>query len=170
MAEDNNDSAAAEKPAAPSISIQAQYVRDMSFENVAVQKGDGRMDAKPEIQVGVNLDAKKRADSLFEVILKVNATAKNGTDVMFIAELEYAGVFKIGNVPEAQLHPFLLIECPRMLFPFARRIMADMSRDGGYPPLMLDMVDFAGIYRAELDRRRAAAAAAEAKQPDPANS
>jgi len=167
MADEKTEAPAAEKPAAPSISIQAQYVRDMSFENVAVQTGDGRMDAKPEIQVGVNLDAKKKSDDVFEVILKVNATAKNGESVMFIAELEYAGIFKIGNVPEAQLHPFLLIECPRMLFPFARRIVADMSRDGGYPPLMLDMVDFAGIYRAEVERRRAAAASTE---PDPANS
>lgn len=169
MADEKPEAAAAEKPAAPSIAIQAQYVRDMSFENVAVQTGDGRMDAKPEIQVGVNLDAKKKGDDLFEVVLKVNATAKNAEAVMFIAELEYAGVFKIGNVPEAQLHPFLLIECPRMLFPFARRIVADMSRDGGYPPLMLDMVDFAGIYRAEVERRRAAAAEKKA-EPDPANS
>jgi preprotein translocase subunit SecB len=170
MAENEPEAGAAAKPAAPTISIQAQYVRDMSFENVAVQKGEGRMDAKPEIQVGVNLDAKKRKDDQYEVILKINATAKHGDSVMFIAELEYAGVFKIGNVPEAQLHPFLLIECPRMLFPFARRIMADMSRDGGYPPLMLDMVDFAGIYRAEVERRRAAAAAEATKTPDPANS
>ncbi|MEM7545057.1 MAG: protein-export chaperone SecB [Pseudomonadota bacterium] len=159
MAEDNQS--AAETPAAPSVSIQAQYVRDSSFENVAVQKGDGKMDAKPEIQVGVNLDAKKRGDDLFEVILKVNATARNGEAVMFIAELEYAGVFKIGGVSDAQLHPFLLIECPRILFPFARRIVSDMTRDGGYPPLMLDMVDFAGIYKAEVERRRDAAAAAK---------
>lgn len=161
MAENENGGAAAAAPTAPSVSIQAQYVRDSSFENVAVQKGDGKMDVKPEIQVGVNLDAKKRGDDLFEVILKVSATAKNGEDVMFIAELEYAGIFKIGGVTEAQLHPFLLIECPRILFPFARRIISDMTRDGGYPPLMLDMVDFAGIYRAEVERRRDAAKATD---------
>ncbi|MDG1211363.1 MAG: protein-export chaperone SecB [Paracoccaceae bacterium] len=154
---------AEEANVAPKISIQAQYVRDMSFENVAVQKGDGRLDAKPDIQVGVNLDAKKRTDNQFEVILKVNATAKSDDAVMFIVELEYAGIFRVENVPEQQLHPVLLIECPRILFPFARRIVADATRDGGYPPLLLDMVDFAGIYTAEVKRRQEAAAAEKAE-------
>ncbi len=154
---------AEEANVAPKISIQAQYVRDLSFENVAVQSGDGRLDAKPDIQVGVNLDAKKRTDDQFEVILKVNATAKSGEAVMFLVELEYAGVFRVENVPEQQLHPVLLIECPRILFPFARRIVADATRDGGYPPLLLDMVDFAGIYTAEVKRRQEAAAAEKAE-------
>ncbi|MEM8753397.1 MAG: protein-export chaperone SecB [Pseudomonadota bacterium] len=140
----------------PKISVQAQYVRDSSFENVAVQSGDGKLDGKPDIQVGVNLDAKKRTEELYEVILRVNATARNGENVMFICELEYAGIFKVEGVPANQLHAYLLIECPRILFPFARRIVSDMTRDGGYPPLMLDMVDFAGLYRSELERRRAA--------------
>ncbi len=153
---------AEEAKVAPKISIQAQYVRDLSFENVAVQSGDGRLDAKPDIQVGVNLDAKKRTEDQFEVILKVNATAKSAESVMFIVELEYAGVFRVENVPEQQLHPVLLIECPRILFPFARRIVADATRDGGYPPLLLDMVDFAGIYTAEVKRRQEAAAAEKA--------
>lgn len=144
-------------PAAPKVSIAAQYVRDLSFENVAVQESDGKLDAKPDIQVGVNLDAKKRGDDQYEVILKINATAKSADKVMFICELEYAGVFRVENVPEKQLHPVLLIECPRIIFPFARRIVADATRDGGYPPLLLDMVDFAGIYTAEVKRRQAAA-------------
>ena len=154
---------AEEAKLAPKISIQAQYVRDLSFENVAVQSGDGKLDAKPDIQVGVNLDAKKRSDDQFEVILKVNATAKSGDAVMFIVELEYAGIFRVENVPEQQLHPVLLIECPRILFPFARRIVADATRDGGYPPLLLDMVDFADIYTAEVKRRQEAAAAEKAE-------
>ena len=154
---------AEEAKVAPKISIQAQYVRDLSFENVAVQSGDGKLDAKPDIQVGVNLDAKKRSDNQFEVILKVNATAKSNDAVMFIVELEYAGIFRVENVPEQQLHPVLLIECPRILFPFARRIVADATRDGGYPPLLLDMVDFAGIYTAEVKRRQEAAAAEKAE-------
>ncbi|QIE56299.1 protein-export chaperone SecB [Pikeienuella piscinae] len=141
----------------PRVAIKAQYVRDASFENVAVQKGDGRMDRKPEIQVGVNLDAKKRGENAYEVILKVNATAKHEDDVLFIVEVEYAGLFEIANVPDAQLHPFLLVECPRLLFPFTRRIVADLTRDGGYPPLMLDMVDFANLYRSEVERRKSAA-------------
>lgn len=142
---------------APRVAIKAQYVRDASFENVVVQKGDGKMDQKPDIQVGVNLDAKKHSDTTFEVILKVNATARNGENVMFIVEVEYAGLFEIENVPEAQLHPFLLVECPRLLFPFTRRIVADMTRDGGYAPLMLDIIDFAGLYRNEVEKRRKAA-------------
>lgn len=158
MAEADQNAAAqtGDKPA-PSIAIKAQYLRDMSFENVAVQQSGGRMDDKPEIQVGVNLDAKKRGDDTYEVILKVNATAKGEDVMMFLVELEYAGVFEIKNVPENQLHPVLMIECPRIIFPFARRIVSDLTRDGGYPPLMLDMVDFAGIYRAELEKRRKAA-------------
>ena len=156
MAEADQTAAGTGDAPAPSISIKAQYLRDMSFENVSVQQSGGRMDAKPEIQVGVNLDAKKRDEDLYEVILKVNATAKGEDLVMFLVELEYAGVFEIKNVPQNQLHPVLMIECPRIIFPFARRIVSDLTRDGGYPPLMLDMVDFAGIYRAELEKRRKA--------------
>ena len=155
---------AEEQQAQPKVSIVAQYVRDLSFENVAVQEGDGKMDAKPDIQVGVNLDAKKKGDDRYEVVLKTTATAKTGDAVMFIAELEYAGVFTIEGVPEKAIHPVLLIECPRILFPFARRIIADATRDGGYPPLLLDMVDFAGIYKAEVKRRQDAAAAEKAKE------
>ena len=163
MAENETPAAAAAAPSQPQMRILGQFIRDMSFENVAVQKGDGRLDAKPDIQVGVNLDAKKRTDNQFEVILKVNATAKSDDAVMFIVELEYAGIFRVENVPEQQLHPVLLIECPRILFPFARRIVADATRDGGYPPLLLEMVDFAGIYTAEVKRRQEAAAAEKAE-------
>lgn len=159
----NEATAQPAQKAPPKVSIMAQYVRDMSFENVAVQEGDGRMDRKPDIQVGVNIDAKKKGDDQFEVVLKVNATAKSDSAVMFIVELEYAGVFRVENVPEAQVHPVLLIECPRIIFPFARRIVADVTRDGGYPPLLLDMVDFAGIYTAEVRRRQAAAEAKKAE-------
>lgn len=157
MAEADQTAAEAGSKPAPSISIKAQYLRDLSFENVAVQQAGGRLDDKPEIQVGVNLDAKKRGEDTYEVILKVTATAKGEDVMMFLIEMEYAGVFEIKNVPENQLHPVLMIECPRIIFPFARRIVSDLTRDGGYPPLMLDMVDFAGIYRAELEKRRAAA-------------
>lgn len=160
MAEADKGAVAVQDGAAtPRVSIKAQYVRDASFENIAVRSGDGRMDAKPEIQVAVNLDAKKRSASLYEVILKVSGTARAGEETMFVVEVEYAGLFELTGVPEAQVHPYLLIECPRLLFPFARRIVADLTRDGGYPPLMLDLVDFAALYRAEVERRRMAEAA-----------
>lgn len=139
----------------PQVAIVSQYVRDLSFENIAAQK---QLDtqAKPDIRVTVNLDAKPRGEERYEVSLKLNATSTVGEEKVFIAELDYAGIFVVKNVPQEQLHPFLLIECPRQLFPFARRIIADVTRDGGFAPLMLDMVDFVSIYRQELERRQAA--------------
>jgi preprotein translocase subunit SecB len=144
---------------APQVQLAAQYVRDLSFENVAAQKG-GAQEGRPDIKVGVNLDAQPKGENRFEVALKLNATATHGEATLFIAELDYAGVFVVSGVPETHLRPFLLIECPRILFPFARRVLSDVTRDGGYPPLMLDLIDFAQIYKQEIERRRAAQEAA----------
>ncbi|MFO7857009.1 MAG: protein-export chaperone SecB [Paracoccaceae bacterium] len=149
----------------PQVAIVSQYVRDLSFENVAAQQQTASQ-AKPDIKVTVNLDAKSRGDDRYEVILKLNAESTAEGKTMFLAELDYAGIFVVKNVPKEQLHPFLLIECPRQLFPFARRIVADVTRDGGYPPLMLDMVDFVAIYRQELERRQAAQGGAAASAGD----
>lgn len=143
------------------MNIIGQYIRDMSFENVMAQKGAGG-EVQPDVNVGVNLDAKKRAtENQYEVITKLNIESKNkeGGDVLFVLELEYVGVFNIVGVPDEQLHPFLLIECPRMTFPFLRRIVSDVTRDGGFPPLNLDNIDFVSIYRNELARRQAEAQA-----------
>ena len=138
------------------MNILAQYVRDLSFENILSQKGvDGEVN--PEIQVNVNIDAKKRSkDKQFEVIIKLRVDSKaKGTDnVLFVLELDYSGLFQIENVPDDQLHPFLLIECPRMLFPFLRRIVSDITRDGGFPPLNLENIDFLKLYRQEAERRK----------------
>ncbi|WP_158965101.1 protein-export chaperone SecB [Chachezhania sediminis] len=152
---------AAQQPPQVQMNILNQFVRDMSFENVMAQKGISG-EVQPDISVQVNLDARKRADDVFEVILKLNIESKSkaGGEVLFVMELDYAGLFRISGVPEEQMHPFLLIECPRMLFPFVRRIVSDVTRDGGYPPLNLDTIDFVAIYRQELARRQAAAAAA----------
>ncbi len=138
--------------------VLAQFIRDLSFENVLAQKGI-QGDVQPEIQVQVSLDAKKRpSDHQYEVMSKFKVTSKNKAsgDPLFLVELEYVGIFHIENVPEAQIHPFLLIECPRILFPFARRIISDLTRDGGFPPVNIDMVDFVALYRQELARRAAA--------------
>ncbi|MFP4249053.1 MAG: protein-export chaperone SecB [Armatimonadota bacterium] len=139
------------------MNILAQYIRDLSFENIYVQKG-GEAQGQPDVQVRVNLDAKRRqADNQYEVSVKLNVDSKSketGTQ-LFLLELDYAGVFQIENVPDNQLHPFLMIECPRMLFPFLRRIVSDVSRDGGYPPLNLENIDFVQIYRNEVLRRQA---------------
>ena len=140
----------------PKMNILAQYVRDLSFENILAQKGvDGELN--PEIQVNVNIDAKKRTtDKQFDVIIKlrVDSKSKNTNNILFVLELDYGGVFQIENGPDDQLHPFLLIECPRMLFPFLRRIVSDVTRDGGFPPLNLENIDFLKLYRQEIDRRK----------------
>tara|TARA_B100000214_G_scaffold326582_1_gene264705 strand:+ start:1030 stop:1518 length:489 start_codon:yes stop_codon:yes gene_type:complete len=140
----------------PKMNILAQYVRDLSFENILAQKGvDGELN--PEIQVNVNIDAKKRTtDKQFDVIVKlrVDSKSKNTDNVLFVLELDYGGVFQIENIPDDQLHPYLLIECPRMLFPFLRRIVSDITRDGGFPPLNLENIDFLKLYRQEIERRK----------------
>ena len=142
--------------APPKMNILAQYVRDLSFENILAQKGvDG--DLNPEIQVNVNIDAKKRTtDNQFDVIVKlrVDSKSKNTNNVLFVLELDYGGVFQIENIPDDQLHPYLLIECPRMLYPFLRRIVSDITRDGGFPPLNLENIDFLKLYRQEIERRK----------------
>ena len=153
--------------AAPQVkmSVLAQYVRDMSFENMVAQKGLTNGDVQPDIQVAVSLDARKRpADHQYEVINKFRVTSKNkvGGETLFLLELEYGGIFHVEGVPDEQLHPFLLIECPRLLFPFVRRIVSDVTRDGGFPPLNIDTVDFLALYRQELARRAQTQAAAPA--------
>ena len=140
----------------PKMNILAQYVRDLSFENILAQKGiDGELN--PEMQVNVNIDAKKRTtDNQFDVIIKlrVDSTSKGTNDILFVLELDYGGVFQIENIPEDQLHPYLLIECPRMIFPFLRRIVSDITRDGGFPPLNLENIDFLKLYKQEMERRK----------------
>lgn len=154
---------AEENAAAPQVrmSVLAQFVRDMSFENMVAQKGITGADVQPDIQVAVSLDARKRAaDHQFDVITKFKVTSKNKAngETLFLLEVDYGGVFHVEGVPEEQLHPFLLIECPRLLFPFVRRIISDVTRDGGFPPLNIDTVDFMALYRQEIARRAAAQA------------
>ena len=156
MAETANGSA----QAAPQVkmNILAQYIRDMSFENILARKPSSGQ-VQPDVKVQVALDAQKReTGNQYEVAMKLNvqSNAKDSGDPLFVLELEYMGLFQIDGVPEEQLHPFLLIECPRMLFPFARRIVSDVTRDGGFPPLNLENIDFVQLYRQELQRRAAA--------------
>jgi len=151
--------AAAATPPKVNMRILAQFMRDLSFENVAAQKKLQGSNVQPDIQVQVSLDANKReADNQYEVGTKFKITSKNKSDgqTLFIVELDYVGLFQIEGVPQEQLHPFLLIECPRMIFPFARRIISDVTRDGGFPPLNLDTVDFLALYKQELQRQAAA--------------
>ncbi|WP_299045122.1 protein-export chaperone SecB [uncultured Tateyamaria sp.] len=153
----------ATQPVAPQMRVLGQYIRDMSFENIVSQKG-AAPDVQPDVQVQVNLDAKKRSqEHQYESTIKLNVTskAKDGDTVLFVLEIEYVGMFHIENVPEEQMHPFLLIECPRMIFPFLRRVVSDITRDGGFPPLNLENIDFVSLYRNEIARRQKEQAASE---------
>ena len=159
-----NGADGAQQPQLPSMQVLGQFIKDLSFENVAAQKGRAS-EGQPEIAVQVGLDARKRAtEGQFDVSIKLNVTSKpKGKDeVIFGMEIEYAGIFAIANVPDNQLHPYLLIECPRMLFPFLRRIVHDVTRDGGFPPLNLEQIDFVSLYRNEIQRRAQAQAQSEA--------
>jgi preprotein translocase subunit SecB len=141
-------------PPVPKVRIINQYVRDLSFENVAARKGTVS-EAKPEITVQVGIDAAKKAGDNFEVTQKVKVEAKAAGEAIFILEMEFCGLFEIANIPAEQMHPFLLVECPRLVFPYLRRIVGDVTRDGGYPPLNLDSLDYLALYRQELQRRQA---------------
>lgn len=170
MAEESNEPNGAAQAAQPQVRMQvlAQFVRDMSFENMVAKKGISGADVQPDIQVAVSLDARKRPiDHQYDIISKYKCSSKNKTngETLFLLEVEYGGIFHVEGVPDEQLHPFLLIECPRLLFPFVRRIISDVTRDGGFPPLNIDTVDFLALYRQEL-ARRAQAAQAPVGQPN----
>ena len=135
--------------------VLAQYIRDMSFENILAQKGING-DVQPEINVQVNIDGNKRpVEHQYEVIIKTKilSKTKDKGEPMYLLEVEYGGIFHVENLPNEQLHPYLMIECPRMIFPFLRRIVSDVTRDGGFPPLNLDTIDFMALYRNEVKRR-----------------
>ena len=132
----------------PQVSIMAQYVKDLSFENPNAP-ASLQVQGAPQIEVQVNVGANRVGDDVFEVALKVEARAKVEDQVSFAVELLYAGLFGLRNVPEEALEPFLLVEAPRILFPFARRVIADTTRDGGFPPLLLEPIDFGTLYMAQ---------------------
>ncbi|GAB4382783.1 protein-export chaperone SecB [Albidovulum sp.] len=168
MAENGNGAAAqpqqAAQPPQVKMSILGQFIRDMSFENIVAQKGLTSGEVQPNIQVQVSLDARKRGvEHQYEVVSKYKVTSTNSADnaPLFLLEIDYGAIFHVEGVPEEQLHPFLLIECPRQVFPFVRRIISDVTRDGGFPPLNIDTVDFLALYRQELARRAAAQQSSE---------
>ena len=139
---------------APPITINVQYVKDLSFENPNAPASLVQQES-PDVELRVDVGARQLGPNLFEVLLSINASAKHADDVAFLVECAYAGVVTL-NVPEEHLQPVLLIEVPRLLFPFARSIVANAVRDGGFPPLMVQPIDFLDLFR-----RRMAAAQAE---------
>lgn len=163
---DENAAAPAPTPgapdgAAPQIRVLAQYIKDLSFENPDAPNSLQGGQAAPNIELGIDVQARRsEAQDAFEVSLNIEAKATREQDVSFICELTFGGLFQFVAIPPEQLEPLLLVECPRMLFPFARRIVADATRDGGFPPLFIDPIDFAALYRQQLDKRQATGDAA----------
>ena len=134
----------------PSLKILGQYLKDFSFENPNAPQSLAPQTQQPDINISVNVNARNLAPNDFEVELHLDAKATGDGKVIFAAELLYAGIFRLENFPQNVLHAAVLIECPRMLFPFARQIMADATRNGGFPPLMLDPIDFAAMYQKRM--------------------
>jgi preprotein translocase subunit SecB len=143
--------------AAPQMKVLGQYLKDLSFENPNAPQSLSTQTGQPEINISVNVNARTLTATDYEVELHLEAKASHEQKVVFAADLLYAGVFRLENIPQEALHPVVLIECPRMLFPFARQVLADATRNGGFPPLMLDPIDFAGMYQKRLAQSEAKA-------------
>jgi preprotein translocase subunit SecB len=135
----------------PPLQVNVQYIKDLSFEVPGAPRIFGELTEAPEISVQVNLNAEPLQESVFEVVLQLTVRARLGEKTAFIVDLSYGGVFTV-NVPPEHLQPMLLIECPRLLFPFARNIIADQTREGGFPPMMLQPIDFVALYRNRLEQ------------------
>jgi len=144
---------ATEEQGGPRLNILVQYVKDLSFENPRAPYGLQPGQARPEIQINVDVNTAQLAQEQFEVVLELNIQARAGEESLFLVELTYGGVFQLANIAEEHVQPLLLIECPRLLFPFARRVVADCTRDGGFPALMLDPIDFVGLFRRRVQQQ-----------------
>ena len=140
----------------PQLSVVGQYIKDFSFENPNAPKSLAGSQEAPQISIQINVNAAPMSDTDIEVVLMVAGKAETGGSLMFNFELAFGGVFRIRNVPQESLNAVVLIECPRLLFPFAREIIATTVRNGGFPPLLLDPVDFVALYRQKMAQMPAA--------------
>jgi preprotein translocase subunit SecB len=156
---ENNQSAGAAtgNGAQPTLNVLAQYVKDLSFESPGAPNSLRGRDQAPGININVNVNANPLSEKEFDVNLSLNARAGFDKDVLFNVELVYGGVFRIEGFPQEHMLPLLFIECPRLLFPFARQIIADATRNGGFPPLMLDPIDFAQMFQQKIAEEQARA-------------
>ena len=145
----------AQNDAAPALNALAQYTKDFSFENPNAPRSLQPQQQGPQINLQVNVGAKQLSEAEFEVELTLEGDAKVGAEVLFAFELTYAGVFRVRNIPQEQLHPVVMIECPRLLFPFARQIVAEAVRNGGFPPLYIDPIDFVNLYQQRMAQAQA---------------
>jgi preprotein translocase subunit SecB len=144
----------------PQLTVVSQYIKDFSFENPNAPKSLAGRQEQPQIGIQINVGANPLSENDIEVVIKLDGKAESGTTLLFRFELEFAGVFRIRNVPQESMNPVVLIECPRLLFPFAREIIATAVRNGGFPPLLLDPVDFVGLYRQKMAQQQPAPAPA----------
>lgn len=154
-----NGGQAQEQP--PQLNVLAQYIKDFSFENPHAPRSLNPNQPQPSISIQINVNAKPVAASDYEVELKLEGKAESGGSVLFSFDLLYAGIFRLTNIPQESIHPVMMIECPRLLFPFAREIIANAVRNGGFPPLLIDPVDFVGLYRQRLAELQAQGAASQ---------
>src|SRR5262245_53279947 len=142
----------------PQLTVVSQYVKDFSFENPNAPQSLVPRQEQPQIGIQINVGATSLSETDVEVVIKLEGKAEAASAVLFRFELEFAGVFRIRNVPQESLNPVVLIECPRLLFPFAREIIATAVRNGGFPPLLLDPVDFVTLYRQKMAQAQPAPA------------
>lgn len=166
MADNNsngNDKAGAGDSRQPQINVLGQYIKDLSFENPAAPRSL-RAAGKPSIHINFNVQAQPVGEEMFEVALTFEANATSDEGVIYNLELVYAGGFRLHNLPKDAIQPVLFIECPALLFPFVRRLVGDLTREGGFPPLLIDPIDFASLYRQRLMQNQAAAAANATQQ------
>jgi preprotein translocase subunit SecB len=144
------------QPTQVQVQLVGQYIKDLSFENPNVSKMVETQGDSPDLRVEVNVAGKRVGQDLYESAIKFNGNAKGKVGVIYDLELVYAGLFRIQNIPDEALEPFLLVNCPTLIFPFLRRIVADVTRDGGFPPLMLDPMDFGALFMRNKQKEAAA--------------
>jgi len=154
---------------APMMIVNAQYVKDLSFENPNAPQSLSQQSGEPNIQIAIDVNADQIADKAFEVTLTLRAEGTAGEEQLFIVEIVYAGIFSLGEVPDEYVPPLLYIEAPRQLFPFARAIIADAVRDGGFPPLLVQPIDFMSLYQQRVAHMQAEDGGATGAAPDASN-
>lgn len=147
----------------PELNILTQYVKDLSFENPKAPQSLAQKQDSPEININVNVNANPINKNEYDVVLSLSAEAKDKEGILFNIELTYGGVFRLSNFPEEHMLPLLFIECPRLLFPFARQIIAEATRNGGYPPLMIDPIDFSQMFAQKMAEEQTKAGVAPIK-------
>jgi preprotein translocase subunit SecB len=147
--------AAPRASAQPQLTVMAQYIKDLSFESPSAPRSLQGPGQNPQLKVGVNVNAGPRGEDVYEVGLQLEVHAKSDQGVIYNVELMYGGLFRLSGIPQNMLQPVLFVDCPTILFPFVRRVLADVIRDGGFPPLMLDPIDFGRLYAQNLSQSQA---------------